>query len=155
MPNLDAWSPRVLSILRIVTGLLFAQHGMMNLFHIPAPQPGAPDPLGTMLTIGSWIDLIGGLMIALGLFTRLAAFICSGMMAVAYFTYHLPNGVYPALNGGEPAVLDCFMFFYLVFAGGGAWSFDALLRKERPTTVAASSMPRLATRLDGGQPTAG
>ena len=130
MPNLDAWSPRVLSILRIITALLFMEHGLMKLFHFPAPQPGAPDPLPTILLAAAWIEIVGGGLIALGLFTRAAAFICSGQMAVAYFTAHAPQGLYPALNMGEAAVLYCFVFFYLIFAGPGPWSLDALVRKR-------------------------
>jgi len=130
MPNLDAWSPRVLSILRIVTALLFMEHGLMKLFHFPAPQPGAPDPLPMLLLAAGWIEVVGGGLIALGLFTRAAAFICSGQMAVAYFTAHAPQGFYPTLNMGDAAVLYCFVFFYLVFAGPGPWSLDALLRRR-------------------------
>ena len=130
MPNLNAWAPRVLSVLRIIAALLFMEHGLMKLFHVPAPQPGAPDPLPAMLLAAAWIEVVGGGLIALGLFTRAAAFICSGQMAVAYFTAHAPQGFYPALNMGEAAVLYCFIFFYLVFAGPGPWSLDALVRKR-------------------------
>jgi putative oxidoreductase len=130
MPNLDAWSPRVLSILRIVTALLFIEHGLMKLFHFPGAQPGVPDPLPTILVAAAWLEVVGGGLIALGLFTRAAAFICSGEMAVAYFMAHAPQGPYPALNMGEPAVLYCFVFFYLVFAGPGPWSLDAAIRKR-------------------------
>jgi len=130
MPNLVAWSPPVLSLLRIVTALLFMEHGLMKLFHFPAAQPGAPDPLPAMLLAAAWIEVVGGGLIALGLFTRAAAFICSGEMAVGYFIAHAPNGPFPALNMGEAAVLYCFVFFYLVFAGGGPWSLDALIRKR-------------------------
>jgi putative oxidoreductase len=130
MPNLTAWSPRVLSILRIVTALLFMEHGLMKLFHFPAPQPGAPSPLPPMLVAAAVLEVAGGVLLTLGLFTRLAAFVCSGEMAVAYFIAHAPNGFYPALNMGEAAVLYCFVFFYLVFAGPGWWSLDALVRKR-------------------------
>ena len=130
MPNLNAWAPRVLSVLRIITALLFMEHGLMKLFHFPAPQPGAPDPLPAMLLAAAWIEVVGGGLIALGLFTRAAAFICSGQMAVAYFMAHAPQGFYPALNMGEAAVLYCFIFLYLVFAGPGPWSLDALVRKR-------------------------
>jgi putative oxidoreductase len=130
MPNLTAWSPRVLSILRIVTALLFMEHGLMKLFHFPAPQPGAPDPLPPMLVAAAAIEVVGGGLLTLGLFTRLTAFVCSGEMAVAYFIGHAPKGFYPALNMGEAAVLYCFVFFYLVFAGPGWWSLDAQLRKR-------------------------
>ena len=131
MPNLDVWAPRVLSLLRIVTALLFMEHGLMKLFHFPAPQPGAPDPLPMILMAAATIEVGGGALIALGLFTRVAAFVCSGQMAVAYFIAHGSQGVWPALNGGEPAILYCFVFLYLVFAGGGAWSLDATRRGRR------------------------
>jgi putative oxidoreductase len=130
MPNLAAWSPRVLSLLRIVIGLLFLEHGLMKLFHFPAPQPGAPNPLPPMLLAAAVIELVGGVLVTLGLFTRAAAFICSGEMAAAYFMAHAPNGFYPALNMGEAAVLYCFVFFYLVFAGAGPWSLDAAIRRR-------------------------
>ena len=130
MPNLDVWAPRVLSLLRIVTALLFMEHGLMKLFHFPAPQPGAPDPLPMILMAAAWIEVVGGGLIALGLFTRAAAFVCSGQMAAAYFMAHAPQGFWPALNGGEAAILYCFVFLYLVFAGPGIWSIDALVRKR-------------------------
>ena len=130
MPNLDVWSPRVLSLLRIVAALLFMEHGLMKLFPFPAPQPGAPDPLPMMLVVAAWLEVVGGGLLALGLFTRPVAFLLSGEMAVAYFLAHAPQGLYPALNGGEGAVLYCFAFLYLAFAGGGEWSLDAQLRKR-------------------------
>ena len=130
MPNLDVWAPRVLSLLRIFTALLFLEHGLMKLFHFPAPQPGAPDPLPMILMAAAWIEVVGGGLIALGLFTRAAAFVCSGQMAAAYFMAHAPQGFWPALNGGEAAILYCFVFLYLVFAGPGIWSIDALVRKR-------------------------
>jgi putative oxidoreductase len=130
MPNLDVWSPRVLSLLRIVIALLFMEHGLMKLFDFPAPQPGAPDPLPVILMAAAWIEIVGGGLVALGLFTRVAALICSGEMAAAYFIAHAPHGLYPALNMGEAAVLYCFVFLYFVFAGGGEWSVDAQVRKR-------------------------
>ena len=130
MPNLTGWSPQVLSILRIVTALLFMEHGLMKLFHFPAPQPGVPDPLPTILYAAAIIEVVGGALIGAGLFTRLTAFVCSGEMAIGYFMMHAPQGFYPALNMGEPAVLYCFVFLYLVFAGPGPWSLDAIVRKR-------------------------
>jgi putative oxidoreductase len=130
MPNLDAWSPRVLSILRIMTGLLFMQHGTMKLLAFPVAQPGVPDPLPPLMMVGGAIELIGGALIAVGLLTRVAAFICSGEMAVASFMFHAPQGFWPALNMGDAAILYCFVFLYLVFAGPGPWSVDAVVRKR-------------------------
>ncbi len=130
MPNLDAWSPRVLSILRIITGLLFMEHGLMKLIHFPAPQAGAPDPLPAILVAAGCIEAVGGGLVALGLFTRAVAFVCSGEMAVAYFMAHAPKSPWPGINQGDPAILFCFVFLYLVFAGAGPWSLDAVVRKR-------------------------
>jgi putative oxidoreductase len=134
MSNLAAWSPRILSILRIVVALLYVEHGLMKAFHFPGPQPGVPDPLPPLLIAAAWIEIVGGGLLTLGLFTRLAAFICSGEMAVAYFMGHVPNGFWPGLNMGGEAILYCFVFFYLVFAGGGDWSLDAWTRR-RPSRL--------------------
>ena len=130
MPNLDAWSPRVLSLLRIVTALLFMEHGLMKMFEFPGAQPGVPDPLPALLVAAAWIEIVGGGLIALGLFTRAAGFVCSGQMAVGYFMMHAAQGPWPGLNGGDAAILYCFVFFYLVFAGAGPWSLDAIVRKR-------------------------
>jgi putative oxidoreductase len=130
MPNLDVWAPRVLSLLRVITALLFMQHGLMKLWEFPGPQEGAPDPLPPLLLAAAWIETIGGTLIVLGLFTRIAAFVCSGQMAVAYFMAHASQGFWPALNHGELAIMFAFVFFYLVFAGPGVWSVDALVRKR-------------------------
>jgi putative oxidoreductase len=131
MQQLETWAPRVLAILRIVAALLFMEHGLMKAFDFPGPQPGAPDPLPPMLVAAAWIEIGAGALIALGLFTRAAAFVASGEMAIAYFTAHAPRGFWPALNEGDAAILYCFVFFYLVFAGAGPWSLDALLRARR------------------------
>ena len=130
MPNLAVWAPRVLSLLRIVAALLFMEHGLMKLVQFPGPQPGVPDPLPPLLLTAAWIEVVGGGLIALGLFTRAAAFVCSGQMAVAYFMAHGSQGFWPGLNGGDGAILFCFIFLYLVFAGPGPWSLDALVRKR-------------------------
>jgi putative oxidoreductase len=130
MPKFDAWSPCTLSILRVVAALLFMEHGLMKLVHFPAPQAGAPDPLPTILLAAAWIEVVGGSLIALGLFTRVAAFFCAGEMAVAYFMAHAPKSPWPGVNQGDAAILFCFIFLYLVFAGPGLWSVDALVRKR-------------------------
>ncbi|THD80785.1 MAG: DoxX family protein [Phenylobacterium sp.] len=130
MPNLTVWSPRVLSLLRIIAGLLFIEHGLMKLIHFPGPQQGAPDPLPPLMMAAALIEIVGGGLITLGLFTRAAAFICSGEMAVAYFMVHAKQGFWPGLNQGGEAILYCFLFLYLAFAGGGEWSLDAQLRKR-------------------------
>ncbi len=127
MSNLDttlnAWQPRVLSILRIMVGLLFLQHGVSKIFAFPQPYPVKVE-LFTLSWTAGLIELVGGLLVAIGLFTRPAAFICAGTMAFAYFMGHAPRGFYPLFNGGNLAVMYCFAFLYLVFAGGGSWSAD-------------------------------
>jgi putative oxidoreductase len=131
MTFLDRWAPQLHAALRIVAALLFMEHGLMKLFHFPAAQPGAPDPLPMMLVVAAVIEVGGGALIALGLFTRLAAFICAGEMAVAYFMAHAPKGFWPALNGGEGAILFTFVFLFLAAAGPGAWSVDGTMGKRR------------------------
>jgi putative oxidoreductase len=126
MPKLQLWSPRVLSILRIVTALLFIEHATMKFFAFPAAMPGPGGPLPGIIVAAGLIELVGGTLIALGLFTRPAAFIASGTMAAAYFMAHAPQSFWPALNMGESVILFCFIFLYLVFAGPGSWSLDAL-----------------------------
>jgi putative oxidoreductase len=120
-----AWAPRVLSILRIVAGLAFLQHGTMKYFNIPANDMFTDLPVMSIFGIGGILELVGGALIVVGLFTRPVAFVLSGMMAVAYFMFHAPSGFFPALNQGEAALLYCFIFLYLACAGGGAWSVDA------------------------------
>ncbi len=128
--GLGIWTPRVLAALRIIAALLFLEHGLMKLFHFP-DAGGAPDPLPALLLAAAIIELVGGVLIAVGLFTRLAAFFCSGQMAVGYFTAHLPHGFWPGLNGGDAAILFCFIFLYLTFAGPGAWSLDGVLLRRK------------------------
>ncbi len=127
------WSSRVLSVLRIMAALLFMAHGLMKLFHFPVAQPGAPDPLPALLMAAAIIEVVGGALLALGLFTKVTAFVCSGEMAAAYFMAHAPAGFWPALNGGEAAILFCFVFLYLAFAGGGMWSVDSLRGERNPS----------------------
>jgi putative oxidoreductase len=132
MTDLNRWSPQALGLLRIITALLFMEHGLMKLFGFPGPQPGTPDTLSTLLLIAALIETIGGALVALGLGTRIAAFLCSGEMAVGYFIAHFPRGFWPGLNEGDGAILYCFIFFYLIFAGPGAWSLDALFNRTTP-----------------------
>jgi putative oxidoreductase len=128
MPSLAAWAPPVLSIVRFVAGLLFLSEGVAKFFHIP------PVPMFAHLPPLLWaqgvIELVGGGLMVLGLLTRPTAFILSGDMAVAYFEAHLPRSFFPALNGGMAAILFCFVFFYIFFAGPGPWSLDRALRRE-------------------------
>ena len=124
----DVWAPRVLSILRIVVALLFIEHGTQKLFSFPAP-PGFPNPAPlTLLWFAAVLEALGGVLVLIGLFTRPVAFLLSGEMAVGYWMAHAPRGPFPALNGGDAAILYCFIFLYLVFAGAGPWSVDATRR---------------------------
>lgn len=125
MPIPASWSSKLLSVLRIVAGLGFLQHGTMKWFHFPPPPPGMSGPMNTIVMASGTIELVGGALLVIGLFTRPVAFIASGMCAVGYFMAHAGGGFFPALNGGETIMLYCFIFLYLAAAGGGAWSVDA------------------------------
>jgi putative oxidoreductase len=128
MENLDRFSPYALGILRIVTALIFMEHGTQKLFGVPAPPGGGFPETFSLLWIGGVMEFVGGLLILLGLFTRPVAFLLSGEMAVAYWMFHAPQSFYPALNGGDAAILYCFVFLFFVFAGPGAWSVDGRRR---------------------------
>jgi len=128
MPNLSAYAPRALSILRIVAGLLFVEHATQKFFAFPAPFP--MQPLPPLFMAAGTIELVAGTLITLGLFTRFAALIASGEMAVAYFMIHNPQSFWPILNKGEVVILFCFTFFYLVFAGPGSWALDHVVGKK-------------------------
>jgi putative oxidoreductase len=127
--NLNAlaatWSPRLLSILRIMAGLLLLQHGTAKLLKFPVVQSMANVNLTSLPGIAGILELVGGVLLILGLFTRPTAFVLSGLTAVAYFIAHAPRGFFPILNGGELAVLYSFAFLYLAAAGPGPWSLDA------------------------------
>jgi len=118
------WAPRALSVLRIVAGLQFLEHGTQKFFSFPTRAFPAPE-LTSLLGVQGCLEIAGGLLIILGLFTRPVAFILAGNMAVAYFMAHFPKSVFPVLNGGDAAILFCFVFLYLAAAGGGVWSIDA------------------------------
>jgi putative oxidoreductase len=125
------WAPRVLSILRIMAALLFLEHGTQKLLGFP-PSPNPGPALLSLLGIQGVIELVGGVLLVLGLFTRPVAFILSGDMAVAYWMAHAPRSFFPVLNGGDAAILYCFVFLYLAFAGGGPWSLDAARNRRTP-----------------------
>jgi putative oxidoreductase len=122
------WSPRLLSVLRLVAGLLFVEHGTSKLLHFPQVDMFNDLQIMSLLGLAGILELGGGVLLALGLFTRPVAFILSGEMAAAYFMAHAPKSFFPVLNGGEGAILFCFIFLYLSAAGGGEWSLDRMLR---------------------------
>jgi putative oxidoreductase len=133
---IDRWksfAPYFLSLLRIVVGLLFVEMGAAKLFAFPgAVMPGGGTvPLASLGGVGSVLEFVGGWLLLVGLFTRPAAFVLSGEMAFAYFIYHAPNGFWPVLNGGGDAIYYCFTFLFLSAAGGGPWSLDAAIRRNR------------------------
>jgi putative oxidoreductase len=136
-------SARLLSLLRIVVAGLFMQHGMAKLFHIPHVESFDNVQLMSLVGLAGMLELVGGFLLLIGLFTRPVAFILSGEMAVAYFMAHAPMGPLPLLNHGELAVVYCFVFLYFAVAGGGVWSVDAY----RHRAAAGHSFPRSALRL--------
>ena len=124
------WGPRVLSVLRIVAGLILLQYGLAKLFGWPPVDMFKNLPWLSLFGVAGMFELIGGTLIILGLFTRPVAFVLSGEMAFAYFIEHFPRSFFPLLNHGDLAVSLCFVFLYLTFAGGGPYSLDTLLRKK-------------------------
>ena len=120
--RMETWRPYVLSILRIVIGLLFLQHGLSKVFNFPAPSP-VPSLSGLMI-LAAFLETVGALLFVIGAYTRIVAFILSGEMAFAYFMAHAPRSFYPVVNSGELAIIYCFIFLYFAFAGGGPWSVD-------------------------------
>lgn len=131
-PGPQPWADRALAMFRIVAGLLFVIAGTMKLVGWPpSPQPMPPIPFLSQIWIGAVLELVLGILIAIGLFTRPAAFIASGEMAVAYWQFHAPSSIWPTVNMGVPAILYCFFFLYLVFAGAGAWSVDRMIANAR------------------------
>ena len=130
LDTLSRYSPQLLGILRIVAGLLFLAHGIVKLFGFPPGAPPGQQEIMTLLGAAAIIELVVGTLITLGLFTRPAALIASGEMAVAYWMIHAPRSFYPAVNQGEPAILFCFIFLYLVAAGAGAFSLDSTRLKR-------------------------
>jgi putative oxidoreductase len=127
--SLSRLGPYVLSIVRIVVALMFFEHGLSRLFGFPSPMP--TPALFTMYWFAGAIEFVGGAMLLFGLATRAVAFIMSGEMAFAYFISHAPQSFFPILNRGDAAILYCFIFFYIAFAGGGVWSLDAILSERR------------------------
>jgi len=141
MPDIDtrwsAWEPRALSLLRVVAGLMFLQTGMAKLFGFPTVPMFAHLHFASLLGVQGVIEVVGGALICVGLFTRPVAFILCGDMAVAYFMRHFPNSFFPAINGGTAAILYCFIFLYLFVAGGGVWSLDRWRARQTARLSAA------------------
>jgi putative oxidoreductase len=124
--NLEKGSPYILSVLRIVVALLFLEHGLQKYFGFPSVGPS----MTPLLYVQGVIEIVGGILLLVGAYTRVVAFILAGDMAVAYFMVHFPRSFFPAVNGGDAAVLFCFAFFYIMFAGGGPWSVDRIALKQ-------------------------
>ncbi len=118
--RMETWRPYILSILRIVIGLLFLEHGLSKVFAFPTPGP----TLNGLLVLAAFLETVGALLFLVGAYTRIVAFILSGEMAFAYFMAHAPRAFYPLVNGGELAIVYCFIFLYFAFAGGGPLSVD-------------------------------
>ena len=124
--NLDKARPYILSVLRIVVALLFLEHGLQKFFGFPSAGPS----MTPLLDVQGVIEIVGGILLLVGAFTRVTAFVLAGDMAAAYFMAHFPRSFFPSVNSGDAAVLFCFVFFYIVFAGGGPWSVDRIALKQ-------------------------
>jgi len=127
--TMAAWAPRALSVLRIITGLMIIEHGMAKLLGWPVVAAFANLKLFSLLGLAGTLELVGGALLIIGLFTQPVAFILSGEMAVAYFMVHAPRSFFPLINGGSLAIIYCFACLYLSTAGGGPWSVDATMKK--------------------------
>jgi putative oxidoreductase len=128
---LSRWQPQLLAILRIVTGLLFLEHALSKFFAFPVPFP--MHPLPPLLIAAGVVEMIAGVLVTIGLLTRIAAFLASGEMAIAYWTQHFPSGgFWPLANKGESAIFFCLVFLYLAAAGPGAWALDDLRTRNAP-----------------------
>ena len=126
----QSWAPRLLSVLRIIVGLLFIEHGTSKFFGFPSGGETGTVELFSLIGLSGALELVGGVLLTLGLFTRITAFILSGEMAFAYFIAHAPQSFFPLLNHGEPAMFYCFMFLYVAAAGPGPWSIDRAIRRR-------------------------
>lgn len=148
---INKWTPRLLSLMRIVAAFLFMAHGSVKLFGMPAAQPVELASWLSLMGVVGILEFFGGLLLLLGLFTRPVAFMLSGLMAVAYFMSHAPKGFWPLINRGELAVLYCFVFFYLTAAGGGPWSLGHWWRHRRNGKTASSELITYSKLFSGRQ----
>ena len=139
--DLSRYQPYLLAALRIVAGVLFLSHGLAKLVGFPVAPPGI-QPLTSLFGIGGVIETVTGALIILGLFTRAAAFVAAGQMAVAYWMFHAPQNLYPAANGGDAAILFCFVFLYIVAAGPGAFSLESVFRSSGSAATSGSLASR-------------
>ena len=135
MNSLNRFADRFYCIMRLVVGLMFFCHGAQKIFGWFAPPGQAARELPPLMMVGGWIEIVAGLLIAVGLLTRVAAFISSGEMAAAFFMMHAKGSILPIVNKGELAVVYCFVFFYIFLAGPGVWSLDAMLRKGKTAST--------------------
>jgi len=133
----QSWAPQIRGLLRIVAAMMFMSAGTMKLFGVPSMPARMPIPLVSELGLAGTLEVFGGVLILLGLFTRPVAFILAGEMAVAYFQAHFPKGPWPTMNGGQPAVLYCFLWLYYSAAGAGGLSIDALIRARKRASIRA------------------
>ncbi len=143
MNSIEKYSGHVYAIMRLIVGLMFACHGAQKLLGLFGGKGGAQG----LMMVGGIIELVGGFLIALGLLTRPAAFLSSGMMAVAYFMAHASNGPLPIINKGELAVVYCFVFLYIFFRGGGLWSLDALIFEKKTAVEEVGGPARIGRSL--------
>src|SRR3982074_1094127 len=135
-PSRSPWRGRMLSILRIIAGMVFITFGTMKLFNFPPLPAGMPPiPLVSQMGLAGTLEVFGGLLILIGLFTRPVSFVLAGEMAVAYFQGHYPQSFWPTTNMGPPAILYCFIFLYFVFAGAGPWSADAMIARSKGSNL--------------------
>jgi putative oxidoreductase len=142
MKSLSRFADPVYCLMRLIVGLMFACHGAQKILGFFGKPGQTPQPLDLTMTVGGWIELAGGLLIAIGLLTRPAAFLASGMMAVAYFTAHASGGFFPIVNHGELAVVYCWVFLFIFFYGPGQFSVDAIIsRKSTSEPIARSATP--------------
>jgi putative oxidoreductase len=126
----DRHAPHMLSVLRIMTALLFMSHGTSKILYFPETSMSGP-PTGSVFWVAGMLELIGGALLAVGLFSRSVAFLLAGEMAVAYFMVHAPESFFPVVNRGETAILYCFIFLYIMLRGPGPWSIDCIIRRKR------------------------